>query len=143
MRSRLMRQVIQPIDGRAMAVAEVPAPACGPGQVLIANACSLISAGTERAVVDLARKSLLAKARERPDQVRRVIQKVRQEGVAGTLQQVRARLSQPMPLGYSSAGVVLKVGPGVRAIRPGDRVASNGPHAEVVAVGKNLVARVP
>jgi predicted dehydrogenase len=138
-----MQQVIQPIDGRETMVAEVPAPACRPNQVLVANACSLISAGTERAVVDLARKSLLGKARERPDQVRRVLRKVRQEGVAGTLRQVRARLAQPMPLGYSSAGVVLEVGRGVEAFRPGDRVASNGPHAGVVAVGQNLVARVP
>ncbi|HEX8199280.1 MAG TPA: zinc-binding alcohol dehydrogenase, partial [Isosphaeraceae bacterium] len=138
-----MQQVIQPIDGRATEVLEVPAPVCGPRQVLIANACSLISVGTEKTVVALARRSLLAKARERPDHVRRVLQKVRQEGLTETLRQVRARLEQPMPLGYSSAGVVLEVGAGVEAFRPGDRVASNGPHAAVVAVGRNLVARIP
>jgi len=137
-----MLQVIQPIDGRATEVVEVPAPVCPPKHVLIANACSLISAGTERAVVALARKSLLAKARERPDHVRRVLQKVRQEGLSGTLRQVRSKLAQPMPLGYSSAGVVLAVGAGVDAFRPGDRVASNGPHAALVAVGQNLVGRV-
>jgi predicted dehydrogenase/threonine dehydrogenase-like Zn-dependent dehydrogenase len=138
-----MLQVIQPIDGRATEVAEVPAPVCGPYQVLISNACSLISAGTEKGVVELAGKSLLAKARQRPDHVRRVLQKVRQEGLSSTLQQVRAKLGQPMPLGYSSAGTVIEVGPGVEAFRPGDRVASNGPHAGAVAVGQNLVARVP
>ncbi len=138
-----MDQVIQPIDGRNTEVVDVPTPACGPNQVLIANACSLISVGTERGVVELAKKSLLAKARQRPDHVRRVLQKVRQEGLVSTVRQVRAKLDQPMPLGYSSAGVVLEVGPGVEAFRPGDRVASNGGHAGIVAVGENLVAQVP
>lgn len=141
--SNLMLQVIQPIDGRATEVVEAPAPICGDNEVLIVNRCSLISAGTEKSVVNLARKSLLAKARERPDHVKRVLQKVRQEGLSSTLQQVRAKLQQPMPLGYSSAGVVLEVGRGVERFRPGDRVASNGPHAAVVAVGQNLVAHVP
>lgn len=138
-----MLQVIQPIDGRPTEVLEVPAPAIGPNQVLIANRCSLISAGTERSVIGLAQKSLIGKARARPDQVRRVIEKVRQEGIVGTVKQVRAKLDQPIPLGYSSAGIVLGVGPGVQTFRPGDRVASNGGHAGVVAVGQNLVARIP
>src|SRR6478752_3113466 len=87
-----MLQVIQPIDGRPTEVLEVPAPAIGPNEVLIANGCSLISAGTERSVIGLAQKSLIGKARARPDQVRRVLEKVRQEGIAGTIRQVRAKL---------------------------------------------------
>jgi predicted dehydrogenase len=138
-----MLQVIQPIDGRATEVVEVPAPSCPPRHVLIANACSLISAGTERAVVSLARRSVIGKARERPDQVRRVLAKVRSEGVAAALRQVGAKISRPIPLGYSSAGVVIGVGEGVEHYKIGDRVASNGPHAGVVAVGQNLTARVP
>src|SRR6476469_2729302 len=107
-----MLQVIQPINSRATEVADVPAPSCPPQHVLIANVCSVISAGTEKTVIDLARKSLLGKAMERPDRVRRVLQKASQEGLIGTLRQVRAKLAQPMPLGYSSAGVVIEVGSG-------------------------------
>jgi predicted dehydrogenase/threonine dehydrogenase-like Zn-dependent dehydrogenase len=138
-----MRQVLQEVDSGATRVREVPAPVCGPREVLIANRASLISAGTERAVIDLARKSLLGKARERPDQVRRVLEKLRREGVLSTLRQVREKLASPLSLGYSAAGVVLEVGAEVDRFRPGDRVASNGPHAEVVAVPQNLVARMP
>ena len=138
-----MLQAIQPINGQNTEVLEIPAPACGPNQVLIANTCSLVSAGTEKSVVTLAKKSLIAKARQRPDHVRRVLQKVRQEGLVSTIQQVRIKLDQPVPLGYSSAGVVLEVGPRVQAFRRGDRVASNGAHAGIVAVGQNLVAHVP
>jgi predicted dehydrogenase/NADPH:quinone reductase-like Zn-dependent oxidoreductase len=113
------------------------------GQVLIANAYSLISAGTERTVIDLARRSLLGKARERPDLVRRTVEKMRSEGVLSTMRQVNERLDQPVPMGYSSAGFVLACGAGVQELKPGDRVASNGPHAGVVCVPKHLCARVP
>lgn len=138
-----MRQLILPIDGRTPLVTDVPAPRPGPGQVLIANRWSLISAGTERSTLELARQSLLQKARSRPDQVRRVLEKVRDEGVIGTLEQVRARLAQPVPLGYSAAGIVLEVGAEVHDLEVGDAVVSNGPHAEIVAVPRNLVSRVP
>jgi predicted dehydrogenase len=138
-----MQQVLQPIDGGATEVVEAPIPPCGPHEVLVANRFSLISAGTERSTVELAKTSLLQKARKRPDHVRRVLEKVRQEGLLTTIRQVRAKLATPMPLGYSSAGVVIDVGDNVRHFHVGDRVASNGPHAGVVAVGENLCARVP
>lgn len=138
-----MQQVIQPIDGQATEVVELPVPVCGPGQVLIANHFSLISAGTERSTVGLAKQSLIQKARSRPDHVQRVLEKVRQEGLGNTIRQVRAKLGQPIPLGYSSAGVVIEVGEDVREFQVGDRVASNGPHAGACAIGKNLVAKVP
>ena len=138
-----MRQVVQDIRGGEIKVRAVPDPIARPGYVLIANARSLISAGTEKAAMELAQKSLLGKARERPDHVRRVLEKMKTEGFFRTLAQVRERLDEPMAMGYSSAGVVLACGEGVLEFKPGDRVASNGPHAGVVSAPRNLCARVP
>lgn len=138
-----MLQVIQNLNDGNLRVVSLPAPLARPGQVLIANAASVISAGTERQTIELARKSLLGKARERPDQVRRVLEKFRQEGFFNTLRQVRERLDEPLALGYSSAGIVLACGAGVSEFKPGERVASNGPHAGIVSVPKHLCARVP
>lgn len=138
-----MQQIVQDRGRGKLRIADVPAPMATPGHVVIANSVSVLSAGTERMARELAQSSLLAKARQRPDQVRRVLQKLRQEGLIKTVQQVRATLSEPQTLGYSSAGIVLACGHGVQGIRPGDRVASNGPHAEVVSVPKRLCAVVP
>lgn len=124
-------------------VREIPDPVAAPGQVVVASVASLVSAGTERYVVELARKSLIGKARERPDHVRRVLQKLKSEGLVQTAQQVMAKLDEPMPLGYSSAGIVLECGKGVQGFKPGDRVATTGPHAGVVSVPKNLLAKIP
>jgi predicted dehydrogenase/threonine dehydrogenase-like Zn-dependent dehydrogenase len=136
-------QVVQNVRSGDLSVPEVPEPLARPGYVLVANARSVVSAGTEKMVMDLARKSLLGKARERPDHVRRVLQKLRTEGFWNTLAQVREKLDEPLGMGYSSAGTVLAVGAGVRLFRPGDRVASNGPHAGVVCVPEHLCAAVP
>jgi predicted dehydrogenase/NADPH:quinone reductase-like Zn-dependent oxidoreductase len=138
-----VRQVIQDVRSGKLVVAEVPAPLAQSGEVLIANAASVISAGTERMTIDLAKKSLLGKARERPDLVRRVLEKCRNEGVLTTFRQVRERLDTPVPMGYSSAGVVLACGAGVQYLKPGDRVASNGAHAGIVSVSKHLCAGIP
>jgi predicted dehydrogenase/threonine dehydrogenase-like Zn-dependent dehydrogenase len=138
-----MKQIIQDVRSGATTVKEIPDPLAAPGQVLIAEIASAISAGTERYVVDLARKSLLGKARERPADVKRVLQKMRQEGIRTTLTQVSAKLNDPMPLGYSAAGIVLACGAGVQEFAPGDRVAAAAPHSAVVAVGRNLCARIP
>ena len=138
-----MRQVVQNIRNGQLRVVDSPGPAVQAGQLLVANRCSIISAGTEKMARDLARKSLLNKARQRPDHVRRVIEKVRNEGLMETVRQVRDKLDQPMTMGYSSAGIVLACGHGVHEFQPGDRVASNAPHAEVVTVPKRLVGRIP
>ncbi len=138
-----MQQVVQNIRNGKLSVMELPDPIVRPGHLLIANAASVISAGTEKMLRDLASKSLLGKARERPDHVRRVLDKLRNEGLLNTVSQVREKLDEPMTLGYSSAGVVLACGEGVDEFKPGDRVASNGAHAGVVCVPKHLCARVP
>jgi len=138
-----MHQVIQDIRSGRTQVRELPDPVAAPGQLIVGTVASLISAGTERYVVDLAKKSLLGKARQRPDQVKRVLQKVKAEGLLTTFQQVQAKLDEPMPLGYSSAGTVLECGRGVQAFKPGDRVACAAPHAGIVAVGQNLCAPIP
>jgi predicted dehydrogenase len=138
-----MKQIVQEIGTGRTRVAEVPAPACGDGQVLVSTRASLISAGTERYVVDLAKASLLEKARRRPDQVRRVLEKVRAEGFRNTLEQVRAKLDEAMPLGYSAAGIVVECGGSVQEFKPGDRIAAAVPHAAYAVAGRNLCARVP
>jgi len=138
-----MKQVVQSLNGGKLSLAAAPQPLARPGTVVIANAFSLISAGTEKTAMELAQKSLLGKARERPDHVRRVLEKIRNEGLFNTVAQVRARLDEPMTMGYSSSGTVLAVGAGVEEFKSGNRVASNGPHAEVVCVPRRLCARVP
>ena len=102
-----MKQVSQNVRNGDLKVQEIPAPAVAPQAVLIANQSSLVSAGTEKMIVDLSKKSLLGKARERPDQVKRVLEKIRNEGLFATVDQVRKKLDTPMIMGYSSAGVVL------------------------------------
>ena len=138
-----MKQVVQEARSGSTTVREIPAPLALPGQVVVATIASLLSLGTERAVVELSRRSLLGKALERPDLVQRTLRKLRQEGLASTARQVIAKLDEPIPLGYSSAGVVLECGARVDAFRPGDRVATAGPHAGIVSVGVNLCARIP
>jgi predicted dehydrogenase/threonine dehydrogenase-like Zn-dependent dehydrogenase len=139
--------VIQnPRSGRIELV-EVPDPAVGRGQILVANRFSVLSPGTERAALEFARKSLLEKARSRPDLVRQVMRKLRTEGPLATYRTVTSRLDAPQPLGYSSAGIVEAVGEGVSGFAPGDRVACAGAgyanHAERVVVPENLAALVP
>jgi predicted dehydrogenase/threonine dehydrogenase-like Zn-dependent dehydrogenase len=141
-----MKQVLQNRSGLTV-VRDVPAPQCGRGSVLVRNAFSTISAGTERSRVALSQKSLLEKARDRPDLVREVVERARHEGVRSTRDAVQRRLSQETPVGYSSAGTVIELGVGVSALSPGDRVACAGGgyanHAEIVSVPANLVAKVP
>jgi predicted dehydrogenase/threonine dehydrogenase-like Zn-dependent dehydrogenase len=136
-------QVTQHAGKGQTRVAQVPSPVSRPGYLLIANHCSAISAGTEKMVIDLSKKSLVGKARERPDQVWRVLQKMRTDGLIATVSAVMQKLGDPIALGYSSAGIVVACGAGVQEYKPGDRVASNGPHAGVVCVPKNLCARIP
>ncbi len=142
-----MKQVLQNLKTGETVVAEVPTPQPRPGTVLVRTAASLVSAGTERMVVDFARKSLIGKARSRPDLVRQVLDKARREGLLTTAEAALNRLDQPMPLGYSSAGTVVALGEGVTGFQVGDRVACAGGgyavHAEYAVVPVNLLARLP
>jgi len=138
-----MRQILQNLGTGETQLADVPSPQAGPGRVLIRTGHSLISAGTERMLLEFGKANLLDKARSQPEKVRQVLDKIRTDGLSATLSTVRNKLDQPIPLGYSNAGVVLALGEGVTSIDVGDRVASNGPHAEIVCVPENLCARVP
>jgi predicted dehydrogenase/threonine dehydrogenase-like Zn-dependent dehydrogenase len=142
-----MKQLLQNLKTGEGVVADVPAPVAQPGRVLVRAASSLVSAGTERAFVELGRKSLLGKAKERPDLVGKVFEKVRSEGLLSTLQSVREKLDESHALGYSAAGVVVEAGEGVTEFRAGDRVACAGTgyaaHAELLSVPKNLCVRLP
>ncbi len=120
-----------------------PTPAVGRSGVLIATQASLVSAGTERMLVDFGRASLLGKVRSQPQRVGEVLDKARTDGIGVTVDAVRSKLAQPIPLGYSSAGVVLEVGADVRGVAVGDLVAAAGPHAETATVPVNLTAVLP
>lgn len=142
-----MKQVIQNFRTGELKIEEVPETICGRGGVLVTNVASLISAGTEKMAVGLAQKSLVGKARERPDLVRQVLNKLKRDGLMNTVQTVRARLDAPLALGYSCAGIVREVGPGADGFSVGDRVACAGmnyaSHAETVFIPKNLAVRIP
>lgn len=142
-----MKQVVQNYRDGKLSVQDVPPPTIRPGGVLVATRASLISVGTERSTVDTGRKSLAGKAMDRPDLVRKVLDKAQKDGVVDTLKMVSSRLDSPVALGYSCAGVVLEVGAGVDGFTVGDRVACAGQdyasHAEVVFVPKNLCVKMP
>ena len=138
-----MKQVLQNLKDGSTEVAEVPCPRVGAGQLLIRTTRTLVSAGTERMLVDFGKGSFIDKARQQPDKVRMVLDKVRTDGLVPTIEAVRNKLDQPLPMGYCNVGEVVEVGAGVTGFAVGDRVASNGKHAEMVAVPVNLCAKVP
>ena len=142
-----MKTLIQNYGTGELKIAEVSHPSARPEGILVKTHASLVSAGTERQMVDLAQKSLVGKAIERPDLVGRVIEKIKKDGLLSTVEAVRSRLDNPVPLGYSSAGTVVEVGAGVEDFRVWDRVACAGAgyasQAEVLFVPKNLAVRLP
>lgn len=140
---RSMKQILQNLGSGETQVLEVPSPGCRGQHLLIASTVSLVSSGTERMLVEFARGSLIHKVRQQPDKVRQVFEKMRTDGVATTVEAVRSKLDQPLALGYCNVGRVLEVGPGTEGFAPGERVVSNGKHAELVLVPKNLCARIP
>lgn len=138
-----MLQILQHLKTGATELADVPCPRAGSGQLLIRTSRTVISAGTERMLVDFGKAGFVDKARQQPDKVRMVIDKIRTDGLAPTVAAVRNKLDQPLALGYCNAGVIVECGPGVSGFTPGDRVACNGKHAEMVSVPVNLCAGIP
>jgi predicted dehydrogenase/NADPH:quinone reductase-like Zn-dependent oxidoreductase len=138
-----MLQIIQDLKKGNTILEEVPSPLVKKGTVLIRTAKSLVSLGTEKMLVEFGKANLISKARQQPEKVKQVLDKIRTEGLMPTLEAVFNKLDEPLPLGYCNAGEVIGIGEGVTEFRIGDRVASNGHHAEIVCVPKNLVAKIP
>lgn len=138
-----MRQIIQDMKSGQTILEEVPVPQVKSGSVLIKTSCSLVSLGTERMLVEFGKASLIDKARQQPDKVKQVLDKIKTDGVQPTIEAVFNKLGHPLPLGYCNSGTVVAIGNGVTEFKVGDRVASNGQHAEYVCVPKNLVAKIP
>ena len=139
----LLKQILQSLKSGNTELAECPVPSVARGSLLIQTTHTLVSAGTERMLLEFGKASWIDKARQQPDKVQQVIEKARTDGLLTTINAVRSKLDQPLPLGYCNVGKVVAVGSGVSDFQVGDRVASNGPHAELVAVPKHLCAPIP
>lgn len=138
-----MKQLIQNLKNGSTILEEIPAPQVRRGSVLIQTTRSLVSLGTERMLVEFGKASYLQKARQQPEKVKQVLDKIQTEGLLPTLEAVFNKLDQPLPLGYCNVGKIIHVGEGVTDLKIGHRVASNGNHAEFVCIPKNLVAKIP
>lgn len=138
-----MKQLILNLHSGRVSVENIGIPLPKSGQILVRSSYSLVSLGTERMLVDFGSSNWLQRVRQHPEKVRLVMRKIMLEGVKSTLISVANKLEQPHPLGYSQTGVVVEVGKGVSGFRVGDRVATNGPHAEYVCVNENQAVRVP
>jgi len=138
-----MKQILQDMANGGTTVTKAPVPQCSKGHLLISTTTSLISAGTERMLVGFGKASLIDKARQQPEKVKMVLEKVQTDGLLTTYDAVKSKLAQPLALGYCNVGIVHEVGANVDDFQVGDRVVSNGPHADMVKVQKNLCAKIP
>lgn len=138
-----MKQILQDLREGGTIVETAPTPNVTKQHLLIETRKTLISSGTERMLVDFGKAGLIDKARQQPDKVKMVLEKVKTDGLMTTVDAVRSKLGQPLPLGYCNVGVVKEVGAGAEEFNIGERVVSNGPHADIVRVGKNLCAKIP
>lgn len=138
-----MKQIIQNMRTGHTILEEVPVPQISPESVLIKTSRTLVSLGTERMLVEFGKANLIDKARQQPDKVKQVLDKIKTDGLQPALEAVFNKLGQPLPLGYCNVGTVVAIGKGVTEFKVGDRVASNGQHAEFVCVPKNLVVKIP
>ena len=138
-----MKQIIQDLKNGNTILEEVPVPRVKSGTVLIQTTRTLVSLGTERMLIDFGKANFIQKAKQQPDKVKMVLDKIKTDGLRPTLEAVFNKLGQPLPLGYCNVGKVVAIGKGVTEFSVGDRVASNGNHAEYVCIPKNLVAKIP
>jgi predicted dehydrogenase len=138
-----VKQIVQNLKSGVLETLDVPCPQVARGHLLIQSRASLISSGTERSLVEFGRANLLSKARQQPERVKQVWEKIKTDGLWSTMEAVFSRLDEPMPLGYCNSGTVMEVGPGVSGFSAGDRVVSNGGHAEIVHRPVNLCAKIP
>lgn len=138
-----MKQILQDMGQGETKVVESPSPNISRSHLLINTNISLISAGTERMLVGFGKASYLEKARQQPEKVKMVLEKVKTDGLLTTIEAVQSKLAQPLPLGYCNVGIVSEVGSGTEGFKIGDRVVSNGPHADIVKVPQNLCAKIP
>lgn len=138
-----MKQILQDLTQGSTITVEAPTPKVTKGRLLINTCTTLISAGTERMLVDFGKASYIQKARQQPERVKEVFDKVKTDGLFPTLDAVRSKLAEPLPLGYCNVGIVSDAAPNMTAFKAGDRVVSNGPHADVVTVSERLCARIP
>jgi predicted dehydrogenase len=136
-----MKQILQSLKDGRTEVADIPAPKLCDGQILIQTSKTLISSGTEKMLVDFGKSNLVEKARLQPEKVKQVAEKVKTDGLVVTLEAVQSKLDQPLALGYSNVGRVIETSS--NCFNVGERVVSNGPHAEIVRVPRNLCARIP
>lgn len=142
-KSQALKQVLQNLKTGLTKIVALPHGGVSSLHLLVQSRVSLISIGTERMLVDFGRANLLDKARQQPDKVKQVLEKVKTDGLVPTIQAVRSKLDQALPMGYSNVGQVIEMGKGTKGFNLGDRVVSNGPHAELVTVNQNLCARIP
>ena len=138
-----MKQVIQNMKDGKTSTIQIPYPSISSNQIIIKTKASLISSGTEKMLVDFGKSSYIGKAKQQPEKVKMVLEKLKTDGLSSTYESVKSKLNQPLPLGYSNVGEVLEVGSDVEDFKAGDIVISNGPHAEICKVSKNLCAKVP
>lgn len=138
-----MKQILLDMESGVISTVSAPVPSLTNNSLSISTAVSLISAGTERMLVTFGKSSYLDKARQQPEKVKDVLDKLKTDGLATTFEAVKSKLAQPVPLGYSNVGVVTGVGRGVSEFKIGDRVVSNGSHADIVSVKQHLCARIP
>jgi len=138
-----MRQILQSLKTGDLELMDVPCPSLKAGHVLIRSRASLLSAGTERMMLDFGKANWLNKARQQPDKVKQTIDKIRTDGLFSTIEAIQAKLDKSIPLGYCNSGVVVETGNNVTGFSVGDRIASNCSHAEMVCAPVNLSSRIP